>query len=442
MHTNVQPRVRPGRRRAPSVHRWPVALVVVVLAATVAFASSPAGAGEDRHPAADPAVIARWNQLAVTTLAGDATKMQAGNIFLMGILHAAVYDSVVGIEGGFTPYAFRERAPRGASPQAAAIVAAHRILVEYAPYATAALDAARTGDLAAIAEGQAKQRGIAYGTRVAESLIAKRADDGRNAPILFTQTPAPGVWRPTPPGFLPMADPWLAFVKPLLVRSADQFLPGPPPALTSAQYTRDYDEVKALGSKTSTARTPEQTTTARFYSGSLLVQWNAMLRDQATVRHLDIAGSARMFAAVDMSIADAYLTVWRAKYVYGYWRPVTAINLGDTDGNPDTVADPTWEPLIATPNYPDYSSGYNAMTATATGGIEKLFGKHLDMTLISSAVPDVRHYDSGGDVRADVLVARISLGIHFRTADEVSRDLGLRLVDWTLDRYFRPARSH
>jgi hypothetical protein len=422
---------------------WPVALIAALLPAALAHGTASAAPYAPRPPAPDGAVIAQWNQVAVTTLLGDTTKAQPGNIFLMGIVHAAVYDAVVGIEGRYEPYRYRARAPRGASSPAAAAAAAHKILVTYAPYATATLDAALAASLAQVPDGDGKTRGVDYGNRVADNLIALRANDGRNNPaVQFTQTPAPGVWRPTPPALAPMTDPWLAFVTPLLVRSATQFGPtAPPPALTSAQYTRDYNEVKALGSKTSTQRTPEQTATAMFYSGSLLVQWNATLRDQAAVRHLDIADAARMFAAIDMSQADIYLTVWRAKYVYGYWRPITAINLGDTDGNPDTVADPAWEAVIATPAYPEYTSGYNALTGTVTGGLEKLFGKKdLNLTLISSAVPDVRHYDSGAAVRDDVVNARIWLGIHFRTADEQSRDMALRLVAWTIDCNFRPVR--
>jgi hypothetical protein len=137
-----------------------------------------------------------------------------------------------------------------------------------------------------------------------------------------------------------MSAPWLGFVTPLLVPSATQFAPPAPPALTSARYTRDFNEVKAFGSLTSTARTAAQTDTALFFSGNALVQYHGALRDQVTVRHLDIVDAARMFAAIDMSLADAEISVWHAKYVYGYWRPITAINLADTDGNPATVADP------------------------------------------------------------------------------------------------------
>jgi len=237
-----------------------------------------------------------------------------------------------------------------------------------------------------------------------------------------------------------MFDPWLGFVTPLLVRSATQFGPPGPPTLTSARYTRDFTEVKAYGSATSIVRTADQTATARFFSGNALVQFNAALRDQATVRVLDIVQSARMFAAVDMSVADGLITVWRAKYVYGFWRPITAVNLADTDGNPATTADPTWVPLLATPAYPEYPSGYNVVAATTTGGLEQLFhAQRLNLTLISTAVPNtLRHYDTGRALRADVVDARVWLGIHFRFADVDSRNLGLQLSDWTLDHYFQP----
>jgi len=315
--------------------------------------------------------------------------------------------------------------------------------VTYVPTAQASLDAAYAASLARLPDGRAKDQGIAFGIRAADNLIGLRANDGRNAPILFTKAPAPGVWRPTPPAFLPMAVPWLGFLTPLLVRSPTQFGQQPPPALTSARYTRDFNEVKALGSLTSTARTPAQTATALFFSGNALVQYNAGLRDQVTVRRLGIVEAARMFAAVDMSVADAIITVWRAKYDFGFWRPITAINLADTDGNPATIADPTWTPLLVTPPYPDYPSGYNAFNATVSRGLEDVFRtRHLDLTLPSTAVPEVRRYDSGRVLRRDVVNARVWLGIHFRFADTASRDLGIAIADWVLDHYFQPVHHH
>ncbi|MGZ6660269.1 MAG: vanadium-dependent haloperoxidase [Solirubrobacteraceae bacterium] len=390
-------------------------------------------------------VISDWNALAATTFTNDPTKVPQETPLYMGFVQAAVYDAVVGIDRRYEPYRFDARAPHRTSAQAAAVAAAHKVLVTYSPYAQATLDAAYAAALAQIPDGKAKTRGIAFGTLAADNLIAMRANDGRNAPVLFTQPPAPGVWRPTSPALLPMAVPWMGSVTPLLVRSGAQFgEPGPPPALTSARYTRDFDEVKALGSATSTARTPEQTNSALFFSGNAAVQFNAALRDQMTVRHPDIVDAARMFAAVDMSEADAIISVWHAKYLYGFWRPITAINLADTDGNPATTADRNWTPLLTTPPYPDYVSGYSGLTGAFTQALEEaLDTRHLQLTLTSTAVPGaVRSYDSGKSLRNDVVDARVWLGIHFRTADTGGVEMGQRVADWALTHYFGAREDH
>jgi hypothetical protein len=428
---NANQSSRRGRRL------WPLGAALIVMLANVPATSATAAA---KSPAGDAKVISDWNQIATSTIAGDATKIGHPQVFLyMGFVQAAVYDAVVGVDRRYEPYRFHGRAPHPSSTQAAAVAAAHQVLVTYFPYAQANLDAAYASSLAQIPDGEAKTNGITFGVRAADNLVALRDNDRRDAPILFSQPSAPDVWRPTPPGFLSMFDPWLGFVTPLLVHSSTQFGPPGPPTLTSARYTRDFTEVKAYGSATSTVRTADQTDTARFFSGNALVQFNAALRDQAALRNLDIVQSARMFAAVDMSVADALITVWRAKYVYGFWRPITAINLADTDGNPATTADPTWVPLLTTPAYPEYPSGYNVVAATTTGGLEQLFHtQHLNLTLVSTAVPNAsRHYDTGRELRADVVDARVWLGIHFRFADVDSRNVGLQLSDWTLEHYFQ-----
>jgi hypothetical protein len=388
----------------------------------------------------DPAVISEWNEIAVSTLVGDMTTQPIEDILYMGFVQAAVYNAVVGVEGRYEPYRFHAHAPRGASAQAAAVAAAHKVLVTYVPSAQGVLDDRYAASLEQIPDGTAKTQGAAFGTRAADSLIALRAHDGRNAPISFTQPPAPGVWRPTPPGLVPMSAPWLGFVTPLLVRSATQFAPPAPPALTSARYTRDFAEVKALGSVNSTARTPAQTSTAQFFSGNPLPQYNAALRDQVSVRHLGIVDATRMFAAIDMSVADAEISVWHAKYVHGLWRPITAINLADTDGNPVTSADTAWAPMITTPPYPEYPSGYNAFNSTVAHGLKELFGtRHLQLTLTTTAPSGgERHYDCADALLQDVVDARVWEGIHFRTADTAAKEMGRQLAAWTLDRYFQP----
>ncbi len=431
------------RRRKAQFRSWLAAVAVAVLLAALATgtasAATPTTMGAD-----DPTVINDWNALATTTLAGDTTKAPPDHVLYMAFVHAAVYDAVVGVEGRYEPYSFHARARRGTSVQAAAVAAAHKVLVTYVPTAQAALDSAYAASLSQLPDGRAKTRGIAFGTRAANHLIRLRAQDGRNDPsILFTQQPAPGVWRPTPPALAPMVDPWMGFVTPLLVHSPTQFAPPPPPALTSARYTRDFNEVKALGSANSTERTAAQTSTALFYSGLANVQFQAVLRDQVAVRDLDIVDAARMFAAANMSTADTIISVWYTKYVDGFWRPSTAINLADTDGNPATDPDPSWMPFRPNPAYPDYPSGYNGLAAAMTRALEKVFHtRRLQLTVTSTAVPDVRHYNSGRALRQDVVDGRMLLGIHFRFADTAARDIGVRLTDWTLDHYFQPLHRH
>ncbi len=425
-----------------TMHRWLRRLlgfsVAVALAVPLSATASNAAAA---HPVENAAVISDWNATAMTTLAGDKTRVPQEWALYLAFMHAAMYDAVVGVEGRYRPYLFHDRAPAGASATAAAAAAAHKILETYEPYAQQSLDDALAASLAGIPDGTAKTDGVAFGERMARKMIALRANDGRNAPALFTKPPAPGVWRPTPPDFLPMAVPWLGGVTPLLVHSATQFGPPPPPALKSRRYARNFNEVKAVGSATLTVRTPGQTATAMFFSGNAFVQFNVALRDQAAKRGLDIVRSARMFAAVDMTVADALITTWRAKLFYGFWRPSTAIQLADTDGNPATAPDPTWTPLLVNPNYPDYVSGYNAFAASFSQSLEEVVGRHLDLTLISTAVPGVtRSYDSGRALRADVVDARVWPGIHFRFADVAARNLGTSLAEWTLHHYFQPVK--
>jgi hypothetical protein len=415
---------------------------LVVMAPTTATAKDSAA-----NRSGDPAVISEWNEIAQNTLFADTTKAPVEDILYMGFMQAAVYNAVVGIEGRYEPYHFKDRAPRRASSQAAAAAAAHKILVTYSPSAQADLDARYKASLAKIPDGKAKTRGIRFGELAAGTLIDQRKHDGRNADIRFTQQPAPGVWRPTPPAFAPFTTPWLGFVTPLLVRNGAQFGKiGPPPRLTSARYTRDFNEVKALSSSSSTERTAEQTNTALFYSGSAFVQFNTALREQVGLRKLDIVDAARMFAAVDMSFADVEISVWYSKYVYGFWRPITAIQLADTDGNPATTADPAWTPLRTTPSYPEYVSGYAGGIGAFTRALQDTFDtQHLQLTFISTA-PEAtglkRSYDSGREARQAVVDARVWLGFHFRTADTRGARMGQDVAEWALDHYFGPVGRH
>jgi hypothetical protein len=429
--TSRQPGARHRARRGLLVS------IAAVLLLTPLIATSTA-AGARRAPG-DPTVIANWTLLAQSTFMADPAKKPQEAFLYISFVDAAMYNAVVGIDGRYRPYKFHARPSRPASDTAAAVAAAYRVLVEYSPAsALTTLNAARATSLAAIPDGAAKTNGIAYGVAAAEHLIGQRSADGRNAAVLFTMPEGPGVWRPTPPALSPMFIPWMGSVKPLLVRSGAQFDPGPPPKMTSRRYTRDFNEVKAYGSATSTARTATQTATANFFSGNATVQFNRALVDQMTVRNLDIVDTARMFAAVEMSMADAVISIWHSKVKYGFWRPSTAINLADTDGNPATVADPTWVPLLVNPPYPDYVSGYSGVTGAFTRALSRtLHTSRLNVTLTSTAVAGAtRHYNTARGINRDVVNARIWLGIHFRFADTAGLKMGQRVADYALSHFF------
>jgi hypothetical protein len=392
----------------------------------------------------DPTVITDWNAIAESTVTGDATKPPVEAILYMAFVHAAVYDAVVGIDGRYAPYRFHAHAPHRASAQAAAVAAAHKILVTYSPYAQAKLDSDYAASLAQLPDGKGKRRGVAFGTRVAENLIRLRDGDGRDAPILFTQRPGPGVWRPTPPMFAPMIDPLAglrdaaAGPKPHPVRPT-----GTAKAHLGPLHPRlQRGEGAWLGRVDRPYPSPDRHRAVLLRPGQRPVPGH--VRDQVSVRHLDLVDAARMFAAADMSAADTIISVWHAKYVDGFWRPSTAINLADTDGNPATDPDPSWVPLRPDPAYPEYPSGYNGFAAAVTRALENLFHtRRLQLTVTSTAVPGVqRHYDSGGALRRDVVDGRMWLGVHFRFADTAARDMGIRLADWTLDHYFQPLHGH
>jgi hypothetical protein len=235
-----------------------------------------------------------------------------------------------------------------------------------------------------------------------------------------------------------MFDPWLSQVRPFTLRKPTQFRPGKPPALTSARYAREFNEVKDLGSKGSTLRTAAQTETALFFSDIAIGGLQSALRDLATRHGLSISKSARLFAAVDLSLADGTIAIWDSKVHFGLWRPITAIQLADTDGNAKTDRDLKWEPLIPTPAYPDYASGLSAVMGAVGRAVSRVLGtSHIDLYITSTAAGVTRHYDSASQLNRDVINARVWSGIHFRTADQVGSGMGKKVADWSLDHYFQ-----
>jgi hypothetical protein len=431
-------------RRHFSRARAAVAVVVVVVAALVV--ALPASGGQP-PAAADPSVISEWNAIAVNTIAGPAPNgaglNNAEGIMWVAFAQAAVYNAVEGITGDYNLYDWNAKAPKGASPEAAAAVAAHDVLKTYFggnPTIAANLDASLAASLARIPDGVPKDQGMRYGERAAARLIELRADDGRFAPIVFNPPLGPGVWRPTPPAFASFLDPWLSQVRPFTLESDDQFRPGPPPAINSAEYLREWTEVRDYGgdAATGSARDADQTATALFFSRDIGAgPYQAALRDLATRHLLNISASARMFAAVDMSLADTIFAVWDSKFHYGWWRPITAIREADTDGNPNTASVPLWTPLIPTPNYPDYASGLSGVTGALSTSLARL---NLFDLVITSPVGTTRHYDDPAAIQRDIINARVWNGIHFRSADVAGVGIGVDVANWALDHDFAPSK--
>jgi hypothetical protein len=431
---------RTSERRVVHHRRRGLAAVLVAVALLSTSVGSIEASGSPPQAAADPKVVSDWNAVAFDTIIVDAGKMNAEAFMWFAFEQAAVYNAVVGITRRYELYNWDVRGPRAASPQAAAAVAAHDVLLEYFPASQVRLDTALATSLGEIPDGDAKDQGIRYGERAADRLIELRVDDGRFAPVTFDVPLAPGVWRPTPPAFAPFFDPWMARLRPLLLDSPSQFRPGPPPALTSQTYTEDFNEVKAVGSLTSTVRTPDQAATAAFIAGSTFPLVSSSLRDLAARHQLDISDSARLFAAIDMSAADAVITSWDSKLEFGYWRPVTAIRLADTDGNPDTVQDPTWLPLLATPPYPEYASGLTAIMGAVTRALTGILGgDRIDVKITVGGT--TRTYELASQLSQDAIDARVWSGIHFRTADVVGNEMGTQVGDWALDNYFEPTHK-
>jgi hypothetical protein len=392
----------------------------------------------------DPAVITDWNATAVATIVVDAGKANAEAFLWYGFTQAAVYNAVVGITRRYELYNWNVRGPRAASPEAAAAAAAHRLLLHYFPASQPRLDAALEASLAKVSDGPAEKQGVSYGERAADRIIELRANDGRNAPITFDEPLDAGVWRPTPPAFAPFFAPWLSQVRPMMLLSPSQLRPAPEPPMTSETYATEFNEVKELGAKMSASRTPIQTKTALFIANTGVVAFQAALRDLAARHGMDISDSARLFAAVDMGFADSVIAIWDAKFHYGFWRPITAIQLADQDGNAATVQDPTWEPLLITPPYPDYPSGLCSIVGVLSRVLSRTLGGgrvDLNITSIDSDPPGspvTRHYELAADLNRDAIDARVWGGIHFRTADVVANGIGTRIGDWALDHYFAP----
>ena len=398
--------------------------------------------------AQSPDQVIQWNRILLGILRTPG--VQPATVHptrSMAILHAAIYDAVNAITRTNAPYLVDLRAPRTASEPAAVAAAAHRVLVELYPSQTAVLDADLTTSLAQIPDGPHKNQGIRIGEAVANRIVALRSNDGSTAqPIAFTPGTAPGDYQRTPPAFAPPVFTHWPFVTPFALRRANQFRPAPPPALTSAAYTAAFNEVKSLGASNSTTRTVDQTQIARFWAAPIQNYWNEIAQTVAVAHGTTLAQNARLFALLDLSLADSVIAFYDAKYTYHFWRPVTAIRAAATDGNPATAGDPSWTPLATTALDPSYPGAHSTISEAGATVLSSFFGTDRDSFSVSSEVlPGVqRSFTSFSAAAEEAGLSRIYAGQHFRTDHVAGQQLGHRVADYVLQHLLRPrtTRAH
>jgi hypothetical protein len=400
-----------------------------------------------------------WNQIFIDTLIATNTANSSSQR-LGAIVHTAIFDAFNGIEQRYTPIFVQTKAPDASSRRAAVIAAAHTALVSLFPSQQAALDASYTASLAALGDDCVErsrspkraarcttriERGIAWGAEVAQAVLAWRATDGFSASYPpFTGGNTVGQWRPTPPAFGAMSAQGLAFTT-MFVLVNNTFEPGPPRSLTSATYADDFDAVKALGGKTGSTRTDDQTALALFWDGNASVHWNQAANQIARANRLSSSDANRLLAVLNIAMADTAFTTWTGKRFYGSvptavtWRPVTSIPLADADGNPGTVADPGWLPLINTPAHPEYPAGHPSQNGAGATALLNYFGRHQTFTLTTTGQPN-RTYTSIADARSDGNNARIWGGLHYPSTVDISDAEGEAIANYVNSHSMRRLR--
>jgi hypothetical protein len=412
----------------------------VISAALLLGAAPPARGADPAAGALGPdSSVAAWDAIGTQAFSAAALTPAEGHT-IFAYVAIAVYDAVVAIHPEYEPFLVTDQAPAGASAEAAVAAAAHRILVTYLPaQGPTIVGPAYTAFLAAIPDVPAKADGIAVGERVAAAVIAARATDGFRAPMSYTapNPPIPGVWIPT--GATPIGV-YLGKMVPFALASPDQFRPAGPPALGSRRWARDYREVQRIGSSSSSTRTPAQTIAARFWAEPPVQQARGSFRRFLSDHHLDVVEAARFMAMISVVYADALIACFDAKYHYAFWRPITAIRAGHTDGNPLTVGDPAWSPLLAaTPNHPEYPSAHSCITPAGGLTVARFLGTDdIDFTVPSLTGLGDRTFATVGDLTYDVSNGRIWGGIHYRSSVRDGARIGRSTATYVLGRHFKP----
>jgi hypothetical protein len=388
-------------------------------------------------------VVLEWNSIMVTTLSSQNPFAQAR---FAAITQLAVFEAVNAVTGDYQPYLGTIPASPGASADAAAVAAAHRVLRTYFPGSADALDARRNASLASIPDGPAKDMGIALGIAAADAMIAERSADG-SAPPAFHVPPSsdPGEWQRTPscPAAGGILRHW-GQVAPFGIESSSQFRSDPPPALDSAQYAHDYNEVRLVGGQDSAARPQDRADVARFYAIVLAVgTWNPAVRQVAAARGTSLSENARAFALLNMAISDGLVSVMETKYHYRTWRPETAIHAGDVDGNDKTHGDPAFAPFVTAPCFPGYASAHASASYAARRVAEHIFGEDgFTLVLSSAALPGVTlTYSAFSDITTDIDDARVYGGIHFRFDQHAGARQGKEIGKYISKHHLRPVHE-
>jgi hypothetical protein len=392
-------------------------------------------------PAAGTDVISEWS-VAASSAATASGMPPLRTPITFALVHLAMYDAVNAIVGDRERYAASPPVAHPASAQAAAIEAGYQVLLTEFPTQGTALGAVYQNLLALEPDSLSRRNGIAVGGAVAQQLLALRAKDGRNVTVPYTPGSGPGDWVPAPPGSLPATTAFLAKVTPFTMESPSQFRPAGPPALDSKRWADDYSEVKMLGASVGSTRTPEQTATALFWLPLAGAVWPASIRRLAGEHGLDLASSAHFQAAAFAAFADGLIACWDAKFSFNFWRPVTAIQNGATDGNDLTEPDPAWLPFATGPfaeltNFPEYPSGHACATAAVAHTIEDYFSHEVSIPARNIVSGEVRMFRKASEVVDEVIEARMLLGLHFRSADEDGAVIGRNVARQIRSRWFK-----
>jgi hypothetical protein len=396
------------------------------------------------HAAALPDPVLDWNQTALKTLADVKVGRTPPAARALAMVHAAIFDAVNAIDRRFTPYSADLQAVPGSSPEAAAAAAAHAVLMSLFPADKANLDSAYAASLATMPDGAAKTNGMALGEAVAAKIIALRRNDGWDAAVPYTQPFSPGVWQPLPPDYLAFFA-GLGKGTPFTLRHPSQFRPDGPPALTSSQYTADFNEVKSQGAINSTTRTADQTQAGLFWLEGSEITWNNIGRSVAAQKGTTLLENARLFALLKLALADTALAVFDTKYTYDFWRPWAAIPMANLAGNLSTIPDPTWTPFGPTPwpRHPDYVSAHSAYAAAEATVLASFFGMdNIPFSFTTSSAPSgvTRSFSSFSQAAQECANSRVWIGWHFRTACRDGLSLGREVGHWVSDESLRPVQ--